>query len=214
MAEVADRTQHPADGKVRRADVRPAVVGITLAVLATFGAFLGSVSLMDDRWQGVRSAAGAVSAVPQAARMRARQEIELRFRQGVAMLHMKQYDHALTAFHRVLQLDPTLPEAHVNAGFALLGQGNPALARSFFQSAIDLRSDQLNAYWGLAQALEAEGDLEQAVGALRVYAHLSPEDDPFRRKAWAALWEWESRLKDTRGPAASPSAAPPPAAGR
>ena len=48
-------------------------------------------------------------------------EIGERFTQGVVMLHAKQYEHALTAFHRVLALDPAMPEAHVNAGFALLG---------------------------------------------------------------------------------------------
>lgn len=189
-----------------RGDVRPAALGLILALVVALVAVLGVGAFWGDRWQIADNAAHAVSAVPQATRKQAQREIDLRFEQGVAMLHMKQYDHALTAFHRVLQLDPTLPEAHVNAGFALLGQGNAALARSFFQSAIDLRSDQLNAYWGLAQALEAEGELEPAVGALRVYAHLAPEDDPFRRKAWAALWEWESRLKDARA-SSSPNAA-------
>lgn len=190
-----------------RADVRPAALGLTLALVVAFVAVVGVGAFWGDRWHVAEDAAQAVSAVPQATRKQAQREIDLRFQQGVAMLHMKEYDHALTAFHRVLQLDPALPEAHVNAGFALLGQGNAALARSFFQSAIDLRGDQINAYWGLAQALEAEGDLERAVGALRVYAHLAPEDDPFRRKAWAALWEWESRLKDARA-----SSSPNPAA--
>ena len=40
------------------------------------------------------------------------------------MLHAKQYEHALHAFHRVLELDPAMPEAHVNAGFALLGMNS------------------------------------------------------------------------------------------
>ena len=34
-----------------------------------------------------------------------------------------------------------------------------------------------------------------ARGAMRTYAHLAPKDDPFRRKAEAALWEWESGSK-------------------
>lgn len=121
-------------------------------------------------------------------------EIAERFSQGVVMLHAKQYEHALTAFHRVLALDPAMPEAHVNAGFALLGMGEPAAARDFFASALELRARQLNAYYGLAVAYERLGDLPAARGAMRTYAHLAPIDDAFRRKAEAALWEWESGI--------------------
>lgn len=121
-------------------------------------------------------------------------EIGERFTQGVVMLHAKQYEHALTAFHRVLELDPTLPEAYVNSGFALLGMGEAAAARDFFASALELRPRQLNAYYGLAVAYERLGDLPAARGAMRTYAHLAPQDDPFRRKAEAALWEWEAGL--------------------
>jgi len=128
-------------------------------------------------------------------RAASRPEIGERFSQGVVMLHAKQYEHALTAFHRVLELDPTLPEAHVNSGFALLGLGEAAAARDFFASALELHPRQLNAYYGLAVAYERLGDLPAARGAMRTYAHLAPKDDPFRRKAEAALWEWEPQGK-------------------
>lgn len=118
-------------------------------------------------------------------------EIKARFEQGVVMQHAKRYEHALTAFHRVLELDPTMPEAHVNAGFALLGMDKPQAARDFFTAAIELRPRQLNAYYGLAIAHERLGDLPAARGAMRTYAHLAPGSDLFRRKAEAALWEWE-----------------------
>lgn len=185
-------------------DVRLVTLVTIGLVILVLGVVVGRLAGVQDQWRQVLQANAALAVPPQATRARAQQEIRERFQQGVWMLNMKQYDHALTAFHRVLQLDPALPEAHVNAGFALLGQGKPALARGFFQAAADLNKDQLNAYWGLALALEAEGDLEKAIGAMRVYAHLSSEDDPFRRRAWAALWEWENKLKAQR-------AAPPPA---
>jgi Flp pilus assembly protein TadD len=153
----------------------------------------------DVRFAGVLLAIAAIAAAgvliavlpgvgPRAA---SNPEIAERFAQGVVMLHAKQHEHALTAFHRVLELDPGLPEAHVNAGFALLGMGKPAAARDFFRSALELRARQLNAYYGLAVAYERLGDLPAARGAMRTYAHLAPKDDPFRRKAEAALWEWE-----------------------
>jgi tetratricopeptide (TPR) repeat protein len=121
-------------------------------------------------------------------------EVAQRFRQGVIMLHAREHEHAAAAFHRVLALTPRLPEAHVNMGFAMLGQFRHGLARDFFESAIALRPSQRNAYYGLAAAFEGLGDLRGAVGAMRTYVHLSPPDDPYLRKANAALWEWNTAL--------------------
>lgn len=121
-------------------------------------------------------------------------EIAVRFQQGVIMLHAKQYEHALTAFHRVLQLAPTLPEAHVNAGFALVGLGRHKEALVFFETATTLRPDQINAYYGMAMAFEGLGDYTQALGAMESYLHRAKSEDPYRRKAEAAVWEWRERL--------------------
>ncbi|MCF6345999.1 MAG: tetratricopeptide repeat protein [Thiomicrorhabdus sp.] len=119
-------------------------------------------------------------------------EIDLRFSQAVVMLHAKQYDSAIKALHRVLELAPKMPEAHVNMGYAFLGGGDAKTARDFFASAIELNLNQLNAYYGLAVASEVLGDMESALGAMRTYVHLSPKDDPHLAKARAALWEWQA----------------------
>ena len=50
-----------------------------------------------------------------------------------------------------------------------------------------MRREQLNAYYGLAVALEALGDLAGAKGAMRTYVHLGKPDDPYVRKAEAAV---------------------------
>lgn len=121
-------------------------------------------------------------------------ELRQRFEQAVVMLHAKQYDHAVTALHRVLELAPAMPEAHVNMGYAFLGLKQADAARSFFQSAIELRPQQANAYYGLALAEELRQDYELALGAMRSYLHLSGADEPHRSKARAALWEWEQKL--------------------
>jgi Flp pilus assembly protein TadD len=122
----------------------------------------------------------------------AKKEIHKYFQQGVVMLHAKRHDHAVTAFHKVLELDPTMPEAHVNMGFALLGQQRFQAARDFFQGALDLRKEQVNAYYGLALALDALGDRRGAVGAMRTYTHLSKPEDPYLSKAQGLLARWES----------------------
>ncbi|MBI5752284.1 MAG: tetratricopeptide repeat protein [Hydrogenophilales bacterium] len=122
-------------------------------------------------------------------------EIDVRFKQAAAMLHAQQYEHAATALHRVLELAPGMPEAHVNMGFAMIGVKRYAAARDFFEAALNLRPAQLNAYYGLAEALEGLNDLEGALGAMRSYIHRSSPDEPYVRKARAAIWEWEMALK-------------------
>lgn len=124
-------------------------------------------------------------------------EIRTRFEQGVAMLRMHQYEYALTAFHQVLALAPEIPEAHVNMGFALIGLEQWKHARDFFASAIELRRDQVNAYFGLALTLDALGNRPGAMGAMQTYLHRAPADDPFRARAEAAIWEWRSDVRDS-----------------
>jgi tetratricopeptide (TPR) repeat protein len=121
-------------------------------------------------------------------------ELKQRFDQAVVMLHAKQYEHAVTALHRVLELAPRLPEAHANMGFALLGLQQPAAARGFFDAALALNPRQANAYYGLALIEEQQGDFAAALGAMRSYLHFTPAADPHVARARAALWEWEARL--------------------
>ena len=137
-------------------------------------------------------------------------EVNARFEQSAAMLHAKQYDYAIAALHRVLELAPRMPEAHVNMGYALLGLKRYQAAGDFFNSAIELRPAQANAYYGLALALEGQGELEGALGAMRSFAHLARADDPYRQKALAALWEWETKLgrRSAQDPAPAPLQVP------
>jgi tetratricopeptide (TPR) repeat protein len=125
------------------------------------------------------------------------------------MLHAKRYDEAVVALQRVRTLAPHLPEAHVNLGFAWLGLNQPQVAQQAFETAIGMRPQQANAYYGLAMALERRGDLAAALGAMRSYLHLSRADDAHRTRARAALWEWEHRLGRHRlngAPTPGPSA--------
>lgn len=116
------------------------------------------------------------------------------FQQAVALLQHGEFDYAVQGFHEVLKLAPDLPEAHVNMGFALLGLEEFGAARSFFDTATNLRPDQGNAYYGLAVAHEGLGELRQAVVAMRAYIHVADGDEQYRRKAEAAIWEWEAEL--------------------
>ncbi|PKO33880.1 MAG: hypothetical protein CVU34_10960 [Betaproteobacteria bacterium HGW-Betaproteobacteria-7] len=158
-----------------------------LPLLLLLGAMLGALALVFFGWE--QSALSDGIQPVRHAEQKAREELDRRFGEGVIMLHAKQYEHALTAFHRVLELDPRMPEAHVNAGYALLGMGRFQAAADFFDTATNLRPNQLNAYYGLGEALMAMGDRQGALQAMETYLHRSPPDDPFRRKAEAAIWE-------------------------
>jgi len=126
-------------------------------------------------------------------------EIDTRFRQGAAMLHAGRYDDAATALHRVLALAPTMAEAHVNMGFALLGLVRDSEALAFFQGAADLDPMQTNAYYGMALAYEGLGNMRLAVETMEAYLHLEKEDEHFLRLAGAAVWEWRAAHEESAG---------------
>ena len=176
-----------------RRDRRLLAVAITLAVLLAGGASLAWLGAITSRPSSEAAEPDPRLQPREHGDFQRRSEIDARFTQGVAMLHARQHEYALTAFHRVLELAPDMPEAHVNMGYALIGLGRFEAARSFFETATALRPRQLNAYYGLGVALEGLGDLPGAIGAMRTYVHLAAKDDPYARKAQAALWEWENR---------------------
>ena len=126
-------------------------------------------------------------------------QVAERFQQAISLMHAKRYDYAITALDAVLALAPKMPEAYVNMGFAFIGLEEFGPAQGAFEKAIELKMDQVNAYYGLAIALEGKGQLETALGAMRSYIHLSQPDDPYLAKARSALWEWEAQLGRVKG---------------
>ena len=122
--------------------------------------------------------------------------VQQEFQQAVAMLHTLQFEHAIQGFQEVLSLRPTMPEAHVNMGFALLGLKRYEAAIDFFNSATDLRPSQYNAYYGLAVANEELGNLRKAIAAMQAYVHVAAANDAHVRRAEAAIWEWEAAIAE------------------
>jgi cytochrome c oxidase subunit I len=181
-------------------DARARALIITLATVAGGGTLLGWYQGALPGLSNPLLTASDAAIVPRHAGAQ-RDKIAREFALGVAFLQNDQYAEAAAAFHRVLQTTPDVPEAHANMGFALIGMKQYAAARDFFESATALRRDQVNAYYGLAVALDELGDRPGAVGAMRTYIHLSPADDPYLRKAQSALWEWEAALDAQRSSA-------------
>ncbi len=176
---------------------------LLIVMLALLSGYANRAQFDYQRPQTLESSMPSASADPRGHSQQWRQQqIDERFQQAIAMLHAKQYDFAIKALHRVIELAPKMPEAYVNMGYAMFGKEDYKAAVTFFESAIEIKPYQANAYWGLAVSLEKLNDLQGAMGAMRTYIHLAPPNDPFVRKARSALWEWESTLK--RGPLPEP----------
>lgn len=200
METIPQQNRVNSDFQKDRAQTRPRDVRLrALALTSSLVVMIGLTVAYLPRWLNVPATVN----VPEAARAahakeKTEAEIKLRFEQGVAMLNGKEYEFALTAFHRVLQLSPQMPEAHVNTGYALIGLKRYAIARDFFESAIELRKEQLNAYYGLAEALAGLNDIPGALGAMRTYMHLAPAGDAYRSRAEEMVRKWEANIADER----------------
>lgn len=170
-----------------------------VAVLLSLGAIVGGGLLLRPGLQGAAPSVPVDARAPTPPRAHSA-EVQRRFDEAVVMLHARRFDDAATALHRVLALAPTLPDAHVNMGYALLGLRRVSAARGFFESALALEPGQANAYYGLALTWEADGDLAMATGAMRTYLHLARTERPEHlRRARAALWEWEQAASAPAG---------------
>ena len=167
----------------RRRDRRRAGVLLTVAAVLAGGWAI-------QQWDA--DAPPVATAAVEAAAPQGGDVVRRQFDEAVVRLHARQYTQAVKVLHQVLAHAPELPEAHVNMGYALLGLGRHAEARAFFDGATALKPDQANAYYGLALAWEAAGDLPMATGAMRSYLHLARDERPEHlSRARAALWEWE-----------------------
>jgi len=117
------------------------------------------------------------------------------FNNAVIDLRKHRFWQAIEGFRQVLKTAPTMPEAYVNIGFANLELKQYEQAKQAFNTALELRAGQINAYWGLAVSLEGLCDIPTAIGAMKTYVHLAKKNDPYLKKANAALWEWDQQKK-------------------
>jgi len=195
---------------------RPRRQGRVWATGALLAVAIGAFGMVIDRLPGTKateSAAetGTVASVNGPDKVNFDRLFEL----GIDALRTGDAHAAARAFEAARQRQPHVPEVYVNLGFAYLALGQPAAAKSAFESAIGMRTGQTNAFFGLAESNERLGDIEGALGAMRTYVHLAAPDDRYRRKAAAAIWEWQSEIDrkraaaDTAGPAVPADVATP-----
>jgi hypothetical protein len=86
-----------------------------------------------------------------------------------------QLDLAVKAAARALELQPRLPEAHNNMGYALSTMGRYDEAIGCFRTAVALRPEYAQAYGNLGIAYQFKGNLDQAVVMFRTALALHPD---------------------------------------
>lgn len=175
---------------MRRPRLSPSLVVLALSVaVLTGGAVLSVVPAGEPSPPPAANPGAAANPVAED------QEFAKLFTNGVAYMREGRHHEAIIVFEAALRRQPGVPEVLVNLGYLHLARKDFKSAEAAFQGAIGLRPGQVNAYWGLALTLEGRGDLEAALGAMKTFQHLEPESSPFRRKADAAVWEWEEQLR-------------------
>ncbi|MBN4063237.1 hypothetical protein JYT79_00495 [Cardiobacterium sp. AH-315-I02] len=164
---------------MKRQDIRLKAVLLT-AVLVS------AVALIVTFWPDInKQQASVVGVLP------AYSETAVQFNNAVNALRERRYWQAIEGFRGVLDEVPTMPEAYVNIGFAQLELKQYELAKQAFNTSLELRANQINAYWGLAISHEGLCEIPAAIGAMKTFVHLAKHDSPYLRRANAALWEWD-----------------------
>lgn len=153
-----------------------------------------------------------IGAVPQPAAPASVTPFGKAFARGVEAMRLGDAAAAALAFDEARSINPHIAEAHINLGFAYLAMKRAGEAATAFDRALTIDSGKVNAYYGLGSALDATGDRKGAIGAMRTFIHLAADTDPFKRKARAALWEWEAAEKGAAAQSAAAGTGNAPAA--
>ena len=74
-------------------------------------------------------------------------------------------EEAMAAYRQALEIDPGLPDAHLNLGRRLHEQGEPAAAERHYRLALAVRPEDATAVFNLGVALQDLGRLAEAVAA-------------------------------------------------
>jgi tetratricopeptide (TPR) repeat protein len=95
---------------------------------------------------------------------------------GQLWLDMSDYEHAVAAFHRALEKDPSLARAHYFAGIAQLHWAHEDQAIAEFSAALNLVPDEPDAKIGLGYVLMQQAKSAEAIELFRSVIAAHPEN--------------------------------------
>lgn len=127
-----------------------------------------------------------------------------------AQIQARRYDTAIATLDESRERIKQDPRSYLLLAKALERKADYQTARDFYGAAIDKDPFLADAYWGFATTSEAMGQLDAALGAMRIFLHVQPNADRQKLKiaqARSAIWEWESKLG--RGPWGASKGIPP-----
>ena len=118
---------------------------------------------------------------------------------------------AISAYHKVLELDPVHPAAHINLGTLYYNRQDFGLAERHYRHAIEADSRYALAYFDLGNVLDETGRVQEAVQTYKVAIQLAPTyaDAHYNlalayeklREPRKALKHWQAYVRlDTAGP--------------
>src|SRR4029077_4106983 len=106
---------------------------------------------------------------------------------GNLLATQKRYDAAIAIVRQGLALTPNVAELSSLLGDILVTCGNRAGARAAYRQALTHGPRNVDALWGLARELEAEGDFAQAAEIFRRMLAVVPADAAARVGLGACL---------------------------
>ena len=95
------------------------------------------------------------------------ENLEIRNQLGMVLYRFGKLDAAEEEFHYVLQKEPDNPDAIDALGLVNLKQANYQLAIDLFKKAIGIKPEDMLVYYHLGQALEQQGNINDAAEAYR-----------------------------------------------
>lgn len=112
---------------------------------------------------------------------------------GNAYLEVEDYEQAVSAYRKALELEPPVPEVHYHLGYSLFKQGRLRQAVGHYQMFLEVFPEHFEAHFNLGHALHDLGHRDRAIEAFERASQLRP-GSPLPLVSIAEIYLEESRF--------------------
>ncbi len=103
-------------------------------------------------------------------------EFYRQFDVAVQFAEKRQFDAAIPAWHKAIEMDPVDPRAHNNLGVAMVEIGRTAEAIAEYRRSLELNADSAQTHNNLGSALAESGNLSEAIAQFEMALKLNPDN--------------------------------------